>query len=179
MIGPLVVLAILSVVGGLVGWPFGEGGSPFQQWMAPIMGGHGEGGEAAHTLSKSGEIGLMVLSVLVAVLGIVISFRVYLQQPALSTLLRERFSVIHRTLLNKYWVDELYDATAVRFVRGLADAFWRFWDVKVVDGIVNGVGYTLEGFSAILRLFQTGFVGTYALFFTLGVAAWLLHMLRH
>ena len=49
----------------------------------------------------------------------------------------------------------------------------------IVDGIVNGVGHTLEGVSALLRLFQTGFVGTYALFFTLGVAALLLHFLRH
>jgi hypothetical protein len=51
--------------------------------------------------------------------------------------------------------------------------------VKVVDGIVNGVGYTLEGVSAVLRMFQTGFVGTYALFFALGVAALLMHVLRH
>ena len=61
----------------------------------------------------------------------------------------------------------------------MADSFWKFWDVKVVDGLVNGVGYTLEGFSAILRLFQTGFVGTYAMFFALGVVAVLLHVLRH
>ena len=52
----------------------------------------------------------------------------------------------------------------------LSRALWHFWDEKVVDGSVNGVGYTLEGLSAVLRLFQTGFVGTYALFFTLGVA---------
>ena len=48
-----------------------------------------------------------------------------------------------------------------------------------MDGTVNGVGYTFEGASAVLRLFQTGFVGTYALFLMLGVAALLLHFLRH
>jgi hypothetical protein len=52
------------------------------------------------------------------------------------------------------------------------------WDAKVVDGMVNGVGHTLEGGSAILKLFQTGFVGTYALFITLGVIALFLHFLR-
>src|SRR5436190_1407950 len=57
--------------------------------------------------------------------------------------------------------------------------FWRFWDEKIVDGTVNGIAYTLEGVSAVLRLFQTGFVGTYALFFTLGVILLLLHFLRH
>ena len=122
---------------------------------------------------------LILISVGAALLGIVFAFRAYLQQPAIATSLQQRFSGIHRMLLGKYWVDELYDATAVRFVRGMADSFWKFWDVKVVDGIVNGVGYTVEGASAILRLFQTGFVGTYALFLALGVAAVLMHMLRH
>ncbi|HEY6867332.1 MAG TPA: NADH-quinone oxidoreductase subunit L, partial [Candidatus Eisenbacteria bacterium] len=75
--------------------------------------------------------------------------------------------------------DELYDAVVVRPFTALARWFWRFWDETIVDGIVNGTGYTLEAASAVLRLFQTGFVGTYALFFTLGVAALLLHFLRH
>ena len=76
-------------------------------------------------------------------------------------------------------MDELYDRVIVRPFQEVADSFWRFWDVRIVDGLVNGVGFTLEGASAILRLFQTGFVGTYALFFTLGVVAVLLHLLRH
>ena len=85
---------------------------------------------------------------------------------------------MHRTLLNKYWVDEFYEWSVVRPVYGAAQGFWRFWDTKVVDGVVNGVGATLEGVSAVLRLLQTGFVGTYALLFTLGVVALLLHFLR-
>jgi NADH-quinone oxidoreductase subunit L len=117
--------------------------------------------------------------VAVAAFGIFMAWRAYLQQPSLATSLRERFAWFHRGALSKWWVDEIYDATVVRSVRGLADSFWKFWDVKVVDGLVNGVGYTLEGFSAILRLFQTGFVGTYAMFFALGVVAVLLHVLRH
>ena len=67
----------------------------------------------------------------------------------------------------------------MRPIHAFAMRLWRFWDEVVVDGTVNGVGDTLEGVSAILRLFQTGFVGTYALFFTLGVVALLLHFLRH
>ena len=61
---------------------------------------------------------------------------------------------------------------------GISRWLWRFWDVKVVDGLVNGVGYSLEAGSAILKLFQTGFVGTYALWITLGVIALFLHFLR-
>ena len=86
---------------------------------------------------------------------------------------------VHRTLLNKYWIDEACDAAVVRPIHALARWSWRFWDEAIVDGVVNGVGYTLGGLSAFLRLFQTGFVGTYALVFTLGVASLLFHFLRH
>jgi NADH-quinone oxidoreductase subunit L len=177
MTGPLVVLAALSLVGGWIGLPFQEGGHAFARWLAPVF----ESGVPVprHELSAGTETVLMVLSVAVALAGLGFAFRAYLQLPQLATTLRERMAGIHRAIFNKYWVDEFYDATVVRSVRGLAEAAWRFWDVKVVDGLVNGVGYTLEGFSAIFRLFQTGFVGTYALFFTLGVAAWLMHMMRH
>ena len=177
MIAPLVVLAVLSVVGGWVGLPFQRGGHLFARWLAPVF--EAGGGHEAFETSPATEGVLMLLSVGVAALGIAFAFRAYLQKPEVATRLRERYAGLYQLLSHKYWVDEFYDATVVRFVRGLADACWKFWDVKIVDGLVNGVGYTLEGMSAILRLFQTGFVGTYALFFALGVAAVILHMLRH
>jgi len=136
-------------------------------------------GAAAHEVAPAVEWALIALSVLVAAAGIAFAFRAYLWSPETGTRLRERLSGVHRTLLNKYWVDELYENTVVRGVYETARAAWRYFDVKVVDGIVNGVGATLEAASAVLRLFQTGFVGTYALFLTLGVAALLLHFLRH
>jgi len=110
--------------------------------------------------------------------GIFMAFRTYLQQPQLATSLRERFAGLHRTLENKYWVDEFYAATVVKPIHEGSVRLWRFWDEKIVDGTVNGVGYFVEGCSAVLRLFQTGYVGTYALFVTLGVLALLLHFLR-
>jgi NADH-quinone oxidoreductase subunit L len=178
MIVPLFVLAVLSVVGGLVGPPLVEGGHPFARWLAPVFGGAHEGAAAAHEVAPAVEWALIALSVLVAAAGIVFAFRAYLWSPETGTRLRERFAGAHRALLNKYWVDELYQATVVRGVYETARAAWRFFDVKVVDGIVNGVGTTIEAASAVLRLFQTGFVGTYALFITLGVAALLFHFLR-
>ncbi len=180
MIVPLFVLAVLSVLGGLVGPPLQEGGHPFARWLAPVFasGAHEGGHAAAHEIPVATEWMLIGLSVLVAAAGIAFAFRAYLWSPETATRLRERLSGVHRALLNKYWVDELYEWTVVRPVYHTAQAFWRFWDTKVVDGIVNGVGVTLEGVSAVLRLFQTGFVGTYALLFTLGVVALLLHFLR-
>jgi len=179
MVGPLVVLAALSVVGGWVGLPFQEGGHLFERWMEPVMG-HAHGLPEAHAahLSVATEWGLIGLSVAVAAFGIFMAFRVYLQQPRLATTLRERFSGVHRAVFHKYWVDEAYDAIAVKPVYEGSVRLWRFWDEKVVDGAVNGVGYFVEGCSAVLRLFQTGYVGTYALFLTLGVLALFLHFLR-
>jgi NADH-quinone oxidoreductase subunit L len=177
MIIPLVVLAALSVVGGLVGPPMIEGGHPFARWLAPVFESEG-GAHMAHEVSRGTEWMLIAISVAVAALGIWMAFRAYLQQPGLATSLQQRFSALHTAIFNKYWVDEFYDAIVVRPLNAASQGLWRFWDEKIVDGTVNGVAYTLEGASAILRLFQTGFVGTYALFITLGVAALLLHFLR-
>jgi NADH-quinone oxidoreductase subunit L len=179
MIVPLFVLAVLSVVGGLVGPPMIEGGHPFARWLAPVLGGaEGAHEGAAHAMTAATEWTLILLSVAIAAAGIAFAFRAYLWRPATATRLRERLAGAHRAMLNKYWVDELYDATVVRPVHGLAQALWRFWDTKVVDGAVNGVGAVFEGASAVLRLFQTGYVNTYALLVSVGVLALLLHFLR-
>ena len=181
MIAPLVVLAVLSTVGGWVGLPFQEGGHPLARWLRPVFvgpeGGLPPGAHGAAHLSAGAEWILMVLSVSVALLGLAMAYRLY--ERAAGEPLAERMPAVHRALLNKYWVDELYQSTVVRFVTWTADRFWRFWDVKVVDGAVNGLANTVQGLSAVLRLLQTGFVGTYAWFITLGAAALIAHFLRH
>jgi NADH-quinone oxidoreductase subunit L len=180
MLVPLVVLAVLATVGGLVGPPMQHGGHAFERWLSPVFeSGAAEGVPAAHALSAGTEWLLIVVSVLAAALGIAFAFRAYLPQASLAERLQQRWSTVHRILFHKYWVDEAYDALVVSPVYSLSQRLWRFWDVKVVDGTVNGVGYTFEGLSAVLRLFQTGFVGTYALFFVIGVLAVLYHFLRH
>jgi NADH-quinone oxidoreductase subunit L len=175
MVVPLVVLAVLSVVGGFVGPPLQEGGHFFARWLAPVF----EGGHAAHAeaVPAATEWALIAISVVVAALGVGLAFRVYgrrAEEP-----LARRAPAVYQTLLHKYWVDELYDRVVVRTIYGLSRRLWTFWDEKVVDGAVNGVARLFEGGWAVLRLFQTGYVGTYALFFTLGVAVLLLHFLRH
>ena len=178
MVVPLVVLAILSVVGGLVGMPFQEGGHLLARWLAPVFesGAHGEHG-GGHAVSVVTEGMLIAISVAVAAVGVGLAFRVYgksAEEP-----LERKAPALWRALANKYWVDELYDLVVVKTIYGASRGLWTFWDVKVVDGAVNGVGRLLEGSWAMLRLFQTGFVGTYALFFTIGVAVLLFHFLRH
>ena len=172
MVIPLVVLAVLSVVGGFVGPPLQEGGHFFARWLAPVF----EGGHETE-VSAATEWSLIAISVVVAVLGVALAFRVY-GKRAEEPLARSA-PKIYDTLVHKYWVDELYDLAVVRTVYRMSRRLWTFWDEKVVDGAVNGVGRVFESGWAVLRLFQTGFVGTYALFFTLGVAVLLLHFLRH
>ena len=186
MIIPLVVLAVLSAVGGWIGLPFQHGGHLLERWLAPVFAPDpvasalGETAHAAveHAENVSLEIALMALSVAIAAVGIAFAFRAYLQKPDLATRLQQRLAFLHRVWLNKYWVDELYDRIVVSPIHRASERLWQFWDVKVVDGAVNGVAYVFEGASAVLRLAQTGFVGTYALFIAVGAAALVLHFLR-
>ena len=177
MIAPLVVLAVLSLVGGYVGLPFQEGGHALERWLRPVLE-SGEAGVVHHEISQGTEWALILVSVGVALFGIFMALRTYLWRPATATALRARLEGVHRLLENKYWVDEFYDTTVVRPIVGVSEWLWRVWDVRVVDGLVNGTGHFLEGTSAVLKLVQTGFVGTYALFITLGVIALFLHFLR-
>jgi NADH-quinone oxidoreductase subunit L len=174
MIAPLVVLAALSIVGGLVGPPMQEGGHAFARWLAPVFA--GAPAAAAHELSPELEWLLIALSVGVAVAGIAMAFRAYAKRT--EEPIERRAPRLYDLLLHKYWIDELYDRGVVQPVNRFSQRLWNFWDEKIVDGAVNGVAWVVEGSSAMLRLLQTGFVGTYAAIFTLGVAALLLHFLR-
>jgi len=169
MIAPLFVLAVLSVIGGFVGPPFVKGGHPFARWLAPVFG--GEAGAPAREPAPSAEAILMIVSVLVAAAGILAAWHFYLRDTAAAGRLRERLAGVHRVLFHKYWVDELYDAIAVTPIYRVALWCWRFWDTRIVDGAVNGIAVVVELASGALRLFQTGFVGNYALALALGVAA--------
>ena len=183
---PLVVLAALSIVGGWVGLPFQKGGHPFERWLAPVFEpdaiasvlGEPSAQVPVRTVSPMTEWILIELSVAVALAGLGLAFRAYLRDPSLATRLRERWAGLHRVLTHKYWVDELYDRLLVAPVHRASERLWRFWDVKVVDGAVNGIAGLVEGVSALLRLAQNGFVGTYALFIAIGAAALVLHFLR-
>ena len=177
MIAPLVVLAVLSFAGGYVGMPFQEGGHLFARWLRPVLEAGGVG-PAHHELSRGAEWSLLLVSVLVAFGGIGMAFQAYLANPALATSLRERFAGLHRLLEHKYWVDEVYDTIVVQPFMAASQWLWRVWDSMVVDGLVTGVGLTLELGSGMLKLVQTGFVGTYALWIALGVIALFLHFMR-
>jgi NADH-quinone oxidoreductase subunit L len=114
----------------------------------------------------------MAVSTLVALAGIGLATVVFLRRPQIAESLAARFAGLHRLLLGKYYVDELYNAVIVRPIRRLSTGLlWRGVDAGLIDGTVNGVGLVVRGWSAALRRFQTGSVRAYAMSFFVGVVA--------
>jgi len=194
MTGVLMALAALAIIGGFVGLPkllMGAQPTWFQQWLEsvlPALGGHPfEFGEA----TASTEAILMAISVLVGLGGIGLAWHFYKRDPlfALPRKISTRFSLVHRLLENKYYVDELYNATAIGgtlmlarvlawidtwIIDGLVNlvrhiTVWplgegsSLFDKYVIDGLVNGVAWTAGRGSMALRRAQSGFVQNYAM----------------
>jgi NADH-quinone oxidoreductase subunit L len=218
---PLMALAVGAVVAGFLGIPAAilPSGSAIERFLEPSFTASAMAGtaaappEAAHAaaqttevahdeaethMSRAGEIGLMGFSVLIAVIGILAARKFYVTSPEISVDLAQRFSGAHRILSNKYYVDELYDATAISGTKAAARGLWTVdrqvvdgavngagwvtlfsaWlsglsDRVVVDGAVNGVGWTAEESSYWFRRLQTGLVQNYALLMLFGVAAFI------
>ena len=172
----LVVLAIGSVAAGFVGVPHALGGhNQIEEFLAPsftVAGAEAVATEAA-VAGEHGtatELSLMLLSTLVAAAGIGLATMIYRRKPETADRLAERFSGLHKLLLGKYYVDEIYDAAIVQPIKRLSGgALWRGVDAGVIDGTVNGVGLVVRGWSAVLRRLQTGSVRAYAMSTFLGV----------
>jgi NADH-quinone oxidoreductase subunit L len=80
-----------------------------------------------------------------------------------------RYRGLYITLLNKYWVDEIYDALIVNPIHWIStNLMWNFVDVKVIDGTVNGAGEFVRGSGSLLRKLQSGYVRSYAGWILLG-----------
>ena len=81
----------------------------------------------------------------------------------------ERYRTLYRLLLNKYFVDEVYDDLIVRPARVGSEAVYRRFDLRVIDGAVNGAGALVRSFASAIRVYQTGYVRNYALSILVGV----------
>jgi NADH-quinone oxidoreductase subunit L len=183
----LIVLAIGSALAGYVGLPDAlvPGGNRIEAFLAPSFAPPGvvvaEGGPVAAPDAAAGEpaggvhetgteLALMAVSTVVAFAGIGLATVLFLGRPERADALATRFAGVHRLLLNKYYVDELYDRTIVQPIRTVsAGVLWRGVDAGLIDGTVNGVGLVVRGWSAVLRRLQTGSVRAYAMSFFLGV----------
>jgi NADH-quinone oxidoreductase subunit L len=170
----LIVLAIGSVAAGWIGWPHALGGNnAFHAWLQPAFAaparagaeaaeatGEAEGAEAA---AASAELTLIGVSTAIAVLGIFIAWRIWVKRRIIADRFAATYPGLYRLLLNKYFVDELYDAAVVQPIKvASTEGLWRNFDVKLVDGAVNGVAAIVSASASTLRRLQTGSVRTYA-----------------
>ncbi|UCD63741.1 MAG: NADH-quinone oxidoreductase subunit L [Candidatus Zixiibacteriota bacterium] len=174
MTAPLVVLAVLSLFGGVVGIPHIFGVTNyFEHWMEPVMTGAGPAVQAHVPAASAGntglEWGLMLASVALVLGSIYLAYLIYNKRTELATSLKERFSLAHRVLYNKYYVDEIYGAAVVRPVVYLSLFLWKIFDVVVIDGFLNGLASFYAETSELIRGGQTGRVRTYATVFLAGV----------
>jgi len=165
----LIVLAIGSVVAGYVGLPHVLGGGDwFARFLEPSF--HLE---PAHEAANGGlELTLMAVSSGVAIAGVGIAAYFFLSNKAAADAMASRFSGLHRVLMNKYYVDEVYDAAIVQPIRMVSeDGLWKVVDAGIIDGAVNGTGRLVSDSSGVLRLLQSGSVRTYAASLFFGVVA--------
>jgi NADH-quinone oxidoreductase subunit L len=162
---PLMILAVLSVVGGFVGFPIIEGGHKFKEFLSPSITAVSHGGHPPVSL----EVGLMFFSMAVAGIGIYTAYKLYMLRPDLPGWLAEKFKVPYDLIYNKYYVDEIYDTIVVEPVKDGSTLLWTQVDDKVVDGAVNGSASTVAWLSAHLRRLETGFLQNYALAIVLGL----------
>jgi len=167
---PLMVLGFLALVGGYLGVPKILGGANrFEAFLAPVFehAQHLNGIHAHGTLTT--EYTLMAISVAVAVVGIFVAWVMYIKNPELPGKFVARFEGMHRIIFNKWYIDELYDAVFVNPCKKIGTFLWRGFDVKVVDGVVNGCAWVVKGIGTGLRYTQSGYLYNYAMVMVIGV----------
>jgi NADH-quinone oxidoreductase subunit L len=152
---PLVILAAGSLVVGFLGVPeFLGGTNRFEAWLAPVFA-HGAHAAAAHGAHAAAlEWSVMLVSVGVAGAGFAIAYLLYYARAwSADAIAGLAGGTPYRLLYNKYYVDELYNAV---FVRGtlLAARFGAWFDLTVIDGIVDGSARLTAGFSWLNGLFD-------------------------
>lgn len=157
---PLIILAVLSVIGGFVGVPeiFMQGGDKLTEFLSPVISQHTE-----HIVSHSTEYLLMALStglMIVMIIAAWFRFRHYN---------RSEVKGFGKVLENKWYVDELYEKIIVNPLNRLAGFLSSFIEKVLIDGIVNGVGRIVNYSSRQMRLLQSGQVGSYVLLMVLSM----------
>ncbi len=164
---PLIVLALLAIVGGWVGIPevFMHGGHRLQAFLEPIFAGSNKLITAHPPLSHSTEYALMAVSVIGALAALLYAWNKFSKYQ--KTELAE--TGVGKVLENKWYVDELYDAVIVKPLLALAAFFNNVVEKKGIDGFVNGVGRAVNYGSRQMRLLQSGYVGIYVLLMVIGI----------
>jgi NADH-quinone oxidoreductase subunit L len=176
MVIPLVILAVLAAIGGLIGLPAFLGvGNALDEFLHPVF------SESVlvqpATEGATMQVILMVVSVLAAAIGLAAAYWIYVRNWGLAARMTRSAQWLYDVLFNKYYVDEAYMEAIVKPLRMLAGILSDVVEVKIIDGAVHGlaryVGLAGEG----LRRLQTGLVRNYALAMLAGVVALLAYLI--
>jgi NADH-quinone oxidoreductase subunit L len=200
---PLIVLAAGSIVAGWIGWPVWLGGTnAFEHFLEPVF----EPLPIPHAseleYSHLAEGGMAAVSVAIALIGFGLAYLKYYKRGWEERREVAQYGPAYPVLLNKYYVDELYDALFVNRAKGAGTGLWKFdstvvdgvvngaanvtvrsadgsnwWDRWIVDGAVRFVGGFIKTISWPVRLIQTGYVQNYALVMILGVLVFIGYVL--
>ena len=178
---PLVVLAALAVVGGAIGLPQIWGdliGIPHSNSLANFF--HGGVSEHAHQASHATEWALAAAAVAAMTVGFLLAYWLYVVSPDLPARIRAGLGPVFRTVRNKYYVDEVYDAVIVRPLVAFSDrVLYRWIDAGLIDGLgANGTAQLVRASAGrVLKYAQSGLVQGYLFAMVVGTAAviaWLL-----
>jgi NADH-quinone oxidoreductase subunit L len=171
MLIPLVILALLSIIGGWVAAPaFWGAPDYFAKFLEPVFAQGGVGNaEAAEATAHALETPLAIVAVVTALLGFAIAFWLYLKQPGKPEQLAKSMRGIYNTLLHKYYVDEIYAALIVKPLLWLStNVLWQTVDARTIDGTVNGIAEGLTGIGDGVRHTQSGNTRSYAVWVVIG-----------
>jgi NADH-quinone oxidoreductase subunit L len=171
MLFPLVVLAILSVIGGWVGIPAAlHGHNEIEHFLDPVFASVVYGVQDVNPFSSTLELILAAISVGVALLGFYVAYILYYKRPGTSTTLAAKAKPIYNTLVNKYWIDELYQNFIITPLLMLTRIVEFVFDQGVVDGSGATAAATTRGISSLVRRQISGNIRSYAGWLAIGAA---------
>jgi NADH-quinone oxidoreductase subunit L len=144
MTGPLMVLAVLSLLGGFISIP---------NWLSPMF-----------PLSGPENLQPMLISAGCGIVGILVALYLYVLQPALAESLRNAAGPLYTLVSNKYYVDEIYAAVIVKPLQGISRTLlWKGVDEGLIDtGMVTGFARIIRGWGSLFRQLQSGSIRNYA-----------------
>lgn len=169
---PLIVLGVLSVIGGWVGIPHVIGEvlpwhplNNLEHWLEPVLKVLPAEGHADPSL----EWGLMATSLTLALISASIAYHFYVRNPALPKKMAESLGGFYRLVYQKYLVDELYNKIIINpLVRG-SQKLWAVIDVKVINRATYVVSDLVRSGGGVVRSIQSGNLQMYAMYFGLGL----------
>jgi NADH-quinone oxidoreductase subunit L len=167
MLGPLVILAVLSIFGGWFALPaFFDKPDIFAEFLKPVFGSGEAAGEAA---AHPSELFFAIVAVATALIGFATAFWLYLRQPGKPEAIAKSLGGLYTTVLNKYYVDEIYAALIVKPLMWISTVvLWKTADVAAIDGAVNGIAHGTTAIGDVTRHTQSGNTRSYAVWVIVG-----------